>query len=169
MNTVNQSAEKIEALLLELLEPLRCNDDTLLYFEIDCRTLAEPIWENFVASLSRTELRELKNWPIIEKTLSTLVRKTLARGNSFTEASETDSKPIQNTDKSPPQSLGIWLERLVEMMQGIDQRALQILALRLESFENRDISEQLETGLRCVQQISQEMKIAWNSPAPQTT
>jgi len=157
------SAEKIEALLLELLEPIRHSDDTLLHFEIDSQAIAKPVWENFVASLSREELRTWGNWEGIRSALSTLVGQTLDRpGDVAVPTSESEGFQATSDEATMP-SLGAWFKRLVDMMQGVDQRTLQILALRIEGFDDRDISEQLGTGLRCIQRITGEMQLAWNA------
>lgn len=163
MNPATQSAEKIEALLLELLEPIRHSDDTLLHFEIDSRAIAEPVWENFVASLSREEVRQWENWEVIRNALSNLVRQTLDRHNGGTAIPGIDEEFHPPCDEAAMQSLGAWFKRLVDLMQSIDQRTLQILALRIEGFSDRDISEKLETGLRCIQRIAREMQFAWNA------
>jgi len=168
VNPAIQSAEKIEALLLELLEPIRHSDDTLLYFEIDSRAIAEPVWENFVASLSREEVRRWENWEVIRNALSALVRQTLDRHSGSTAIPGMDGGFQRPNDEATMQSLGAWFKRLVDMMQGIDQRTLQILALRIEGFDDRDISEQLGTGLRCVQRIAREMQLAWNAKPLET-
>ncbi|MFK5924791.1 MAG: hypothetical protein QM496_21645 [Verrucomicrobiota bacterium] len=155
MNASPPSIEKITALLLQLLDPIRHSADTLLHSEIDSRALADPIWENFVASLSQTELREFKSWPTVESILSTLLDDTLWPGNSTAEHGSTTPPPATG-------SLAEWLDRLLKIMQAIDHRALPILALRLEGFDQRDVSEQLETGLRCIQAITREMQLAWS-------
>lgn len=154
MNAPPPSAEKITALLLQLLDPIRHSADTLLHSEIDCRALAEPVWENFVACLTKSELREFKSWPTVECRLSALLDQTLCSPTIPTD----DSKKQQ---AQAAQTLAEWLDRLLKLMQAIDHRAIPILGLRLEGFDQRDISEQLETGLRCIQTITWEMQLAW--------
>jgi ATP/maltotriose-dependent transcriptional regulator MalT len=168
VNPAIQSAEKIEALLLELLEPIRHSDDTLLHFEIDSRAIAEPVWKNFVASLSREEIRQWENWELIRNALSNLVRQTLDRHSGGTAIPGIDEEFHPPSDETTMPSLGAWFKRLVDLMQGIDQRTLQILALRIEGFNDRDISEQLGTGLRCIQRIAREMQLAWNAAPVET-
>ncbi len=163
MKPARPSAEKIEALLLELLEPIRHSDDTLLHFEIDSQAIAEPVWENFVASLSREELRRWGNWEAIRAALSTLVGQTLDRPSDITPPTGGREGFQATNDEATMQSLGAWFKRLVDRMQGVDQRTLQILALRIEGYDDRDISEQLGIGLRCIQRITGEMQLAWNA------
>lgn len=132
---------------------MRGNEDTLLHFEIDSQAIAKDVWGNFVASLSAKEARHWKNWSAIESALSDLVQQSLAE-----KIDRAELIPIATSTSS----LAHWLDRLIAIMQGIDQRTLEILALRIEDFDDRDVSEQLETGLRCIKQITQEMQHAWN-------
>lgn len=153
VNAAKPSSKKIESLLLDILAPMRDDDDTLLHFEIDSQSIAKDVWANFVASLSATEARQWKDWRTIESTLSNVVQQNLT---------EQFKNGEQSTIATNTTSLALWLDRLIAVMRGIDQRTLKILALRIEGFDDRDISEQLETGLRCIKQITQEMQQAWD-------
>lgn len=162
------SAGKIEALLLDMLAPMRDNPDTLLHFEIDSQAIAGSSWENFVTSLSAKEARQWKSWPLIESALSNLVQQALIPNVDSTDH-DAPTRPAQLPANDPTSaSPALWLERLIAIMRGIDQRTLEILALRTEGFDDRDISQQLDTGLRCIKRITREMQFAWNQQEPIT-
>jgi len=145
-----------------MLEPMRDNDDTLLHFEIDSQAIAKSVWGNFITSLSASEAQHLRDWPSIESALSDLVQQALnGHSSSPATADNTGETQLSTIDKNTS-SPALWLERLISMMRAINYRTLEILALRIEGFDDRDIAEQLETGLRCIKRITKEMQLAWN-------
>lgn len=168
MNTANQSEEKIEALLLDLIAPIRYSDDTLLHFEIDTRAVADPVWENFVNALTPKEVAEWRDWPKIESMLSAIVGQALLNQTDSADTSGADNESEQTISEGAAQSPAAWLDRLLNKMRDIDHRALEILALYVEGYADRDISEQLETGLRCIKQITRDMQLTWKGEASRT-
>lgn len=57
--------------------------------------------------------------------------------------------------------LAAWLEHLFQIMRDVDGRAIEILALRLEGFDYRDIAGRTGVGMRMVKRIAAEMALSW--------
>jgi hypothetical protein len=64
-----------------------------------------------------------------------------------------------------PLSLANWLQHVNLVFQAIHPAAIDILGLRLEGHEDREIAERVGLGLRLVRRILQDMRLAWE---PQT-
>lgn len=51
-----------------------------------------------------------------------------------------------------------WLDGFFAAARAVDARALEIVELRLRGFDERDIAERLETGLRLVRRIIEDLR-----------
>jgi hypothetical protein len=57
--------------------------------------------------------------------------------------------------------LAVWLERLHAVMSAVQPRAVEIVALRVEGFRDRDIAERLGLGRRLVRRIVEDAGTNW--------
>ncbi|MCF6312428.1 MAG: hypothetical protein L3J39_08245 [Verrucomicrobiales bacterium] len=149
MNTAQPSPEKIKILLLNMLSPMRGNQDILLHGEIASQAIAKAAWDEFIPSLSTQEAQDWRHWPLIESALSAEVSAKLC------------SEKIHSSTPPPTSSPAQWLKHLVDTLREIDHRSLEVLALLIEGHAPRDISERLDIGLRCLQSITHEMHNTW--------
>lgn len=58
-------------------------------------------------------------------------------------------------------ALHAWIESLWNVLREVHPRAIEILALRRNGFDERDVSERLTLPLRLVGQIVNDVRIAW--------
>jgi hypothetical protein len=174
------SEEKLPALLERMLAPIRRSRDTPLQFDIDSLRIVEAALQDFLpGGLDSTRAPDL-DWESLISALNMLIDTILLpeksdpsvepaphgseqaiRANEGAAGEEADLSPHQNF--SHP--LAAWLDSLFTVLRNVDNRSFEILSLRLEGFQDRDISEKLGTGLRLVKRITREMRFNWKEEA----
>jgi hypothetical protein len=141
--------EALQPLLLAILSRLRRFRDTPLRFGINNQEIAAAAWNEFIIGLPEKERSEWQDQNHIGFLLTTKVLHLLS------PESPPDSK---NTN----QSLADWISQLYCVLRETDDRAVEIMELRVDGLQARDIAEQLNLGLRLVKRILHQMDFNWN-------
>jgi hypothetical protein len=141
--------EALQPLLLAILTRLRRFRDTPLRFGINSQEIASAAWNEFIISLPEKYRNEWQDQNNVDFLLTTQVLHLLS------PESPPDSK-ITN------QSLADWITHLYRVLRESDDRAVEIMELRVDGLQARDIAEQLNLGLRLVKRILHQMDFNWN-------
>ena len=141
--------EALQPLLLAILTRLRRFRDTPLRFGINSQEIAAAAWNDFIISLPEKYRNEWQDQNIVAFLLTTQVLHLLS------PESPSDAR---NTN----QSLADWITHLYRVLRESDDRAVEIMELRVDGLQARDIAEQLNLGLRLVKRILHEMDFNWN-------
>jgi hypothetical protein len=142
------------SLLLGLLAPVRLTVATSVPAPIDGRAIAEVAWADFLAEFP--QLSDDPSWtaPRVIALLEEAVGRPVE-----SEAPEIDGDVVD--------ALASWLEAFIQCLQEIDPLAVEIIALRSEGFNNRAISEGLDTGLRLINRIVEDIRVPPATSKPQ--
>jgi len=131
-------------LLQRLLACLRRSRETPLQFEIDSAGIAAAVLADFSPERAKDAKR-------VVGALSALIDECM-RG---------DASGDVDCDRAAASSLVEWIDRFYRAMRSVHSAAIDILALRVEGFEARDIADRLNLGLRQVHSILREMRASW--------
>jgi hypothetical protein len=135
--------EKWLPLLQRLLACLRRSRETPLQFEIDSASIVS------AALADHPSVRSSDAGDAIAA-LNQLVAGLLAD----------DELPVLRSHGRNV-SLARWVDEFYRGMRSVHALAIDIIALRVEGFEPRDIAEKLGLGLRQVRSILREMRTSW--------
>jgi hypothetical protein len=164
--------EKYFALLQVLLTLLRRARETPLQFGIDSDGIVTAALREFLSQAPQTRSGPNQNWPLVTAALDRLLVRSLG-GNTHqpfaapvTKGCRVLSAPdAQSFEEPVPHPLAVWLERLFAILSEIQPRAVEIVALRVEGFEDRDLAERLGLGLRLVRRIVADVRTNWSVAA----
>jgi hypothetical protein len=170
------------SLLQALLAQLRRARETPLQFGIDSEGIVDAALKDYFSGARGSS--PWRDWQVQTAMLDTLVAQFLqpewssrreeahSRFGMRQEESGVDQslvpsaasvqeRGIEITDAVASHPLAVWLDRFYRVMTGVQPRAIDIVTLRVEGFQDRDIAERLELGLRLVRRIIQDMRVHW--------
>lgn len=130
------------SLLQRMLSCLRRSRDTLLQFEIDSKGIVATASADFSPGLASDAAQAAAS-------LNALIAQFL------------DSDGVGDSPAAEVASLAAWLDHFYKTMRAVHPSAIDIIALRVEGFEPREIAGRLRLGLRQVQSIMREMRTSW--------
>jgi hypothetical protein len=146
---MNATAQREEwrALLQRMLACLRRSRETPLQFEIDAAGIVAAALADASALSAAGDARA-------ESSLNELIGEMLGAEESIPFTPETASRQ---------ETLAEWLTRFYRPLRAVHPSAIDILAMRLNGFGDREIAERLELGLRLVQHTVAAMRAEWKS------
>src|SRR5262245_40584139 len=170
----DNALDEVQPLLQAMLAYLRRARATPLQFGIDSdrigsAALCECLGETAAA---RDEERD---WSLVITTLDELVADILKAGDYLVDGRNSGFarglvKPIATASQpngasrreAPPgHPLADWLDRFHAVMCERHPRAVEMVAMKVEGFEDRDVAERLKLGLRLVKQIAEDLHMDW--------
>jgi hypothetical protein len=158
-------AGALQPLLQAMLVHLRRSRDTPLQFGIDAEGIVGAALNDFLAGLRQGDMDRWQDWRRVTQGLDASVRQALASERpaspqaGHNPARATPSNREEGAPTLPP--LVAWLERFYAVLHEVHPRAMEIVALRVEGFQDRDIAERLGMGLRLVRRIVEDMQTNW--------
>ncbi len=173
-------AEKFLPLLQAVLARVRRARDTPLQFGIDSEEIVSAALREFHDGLAGAQLVRWQDWLSVKKGFHQLVTRSLQAERAEPEAAE----PLPAASQSPPENgavkvataddldsfeknaahpLADWLDQFHTVMSEIQPRAIEIVTLRVEGFQDRDIAERLGLGLRLVRRIVRDLRASWEA------
>ena len=175
--------DRFHPLLQALLVHLRRSRQTPLQFGIDSERIVGAALQEFFAGVADSDSHQWQDWHFATAALDELVAQCLRpqcgghREGALISCGFPDphsgfemgllaSAAMTRecgapTAEATPHSLVLWLERFYTLMSDVQPRAIDIVELRVEGFEDRDIAERLELGVRLVKQVVQDMRVHW--------
>lgn len=172
--------EKIQPLLREMLSRARRARETPLQFGLDSAEIVDAAVNDFLACSADVELSQLQDWEMVEAVFDMLISRALRDdgahhgtehrspltqrprfGDSTVneEAKAHADEPPEEEDTQHP--LVGWLKRSRALMQRVHPAGIQIVELRVDGYQNREIAERLGLGLRLVNRIVDDMRTSW--------
>jgi hypothetical protein len=156
---------ELHPLLQALLAHVRRARQTPLQFGIDSEGIVAAALKDLGSSEGRSGPWE--DGPIVTAALNKLVDRFLQNEpmSSVTEGRSPRLKPSTRRDSGDTNAshpLANWLDCLYTTMSDVQPRAIEILGLRVEGFQDRDIAERLGLGLRLVKHIIEDMRVHWS-------
>lgn len=139
--------EECRTLLQRMLACLRRSRETPLQFEIDAAGIVAAALADAPASLAGDESGATTG-------LNGLIEDLLGAEHRASSGRETASKPA---------SLAAWLTRLYRSLRAVHPAAIDIVALRLDGYDDRAIAERLRLGPRLVRHITSQMRADWET------
>ena len=164
---------QLQPLLLEILGMLRRAATTPLQFGIDLHGIASTVLQGL-----SVPAEDRANIEMIAATLDTILRRSLENQNQHLTANvgpavtatgvAEDIPPSVSTNHNGPppdrsNPLSDWLERLEAAVCQTHPSAIDIVALRMEGFPDRDIATRLRMGVRLEQRIVSDINRRLNS------
>ena len=167
--------QSLQPLLEALLGELRRARETPLQFGIDSEGIVSAALKTFLAGDADNGLAARDDWPSATMALDRLVARLLhpqadcesdALIYSTSEGRALDrvagsNRPDSPAAKATTHPLAAWLERFYTIMTEVQPRAVEIVMLRVNGFNARDVAERLGLGLRMVQRITDDMRTNW--------
>ena len=159
--TKNESTleEELRPLLNVLLAHVRRARETPLQFGIDSEEIVGVTLKTLGTDLI---INRWGGWWIVTMALDKLIDRSLHEERMDCLALQ-HSQHIQSVtgpgidDSNTSHPLAKWLDCIYTAMTIVQPRAIEILALRLEGFDDRDIAQRLGMGLRLVKRIIEDM------------
>ena len=149
-DAANGDREKWLTLALALLAPLRRAGEIPRLSKADRNEIVKTAWAEMIAEFPEAELEE------------TFHARYLKPGLDATVGAE----PFAESETEPADvgvALGEWLENFLAKCRSLHPRAVEIVGLHLEGFDERTISEGLHCGLRLVHRILADIRRAGGS------
>ena len=167
-NTLDEVQPLLQALLAHLLRARA----TPLQFGIDSeRIVSAALQECLGDAAGSTEAGE-RDWKSVTTVLDDLVTEVLqparppcGRVNPGFGASL--QQPVATNLSSgdcgikASHPFADWLDRFHAVMCERHPRAAEIVAMKVEGFEDRDVAERLKLGLRLVKQVAEDLHLDW--------
>lgn len=147
-NHLTLDAETALPLLQRMLSLVRRSRETPLQFEIDSERIAAAALDEFGGSYLFQHTRLTQDLAILNQ----LIHRILSG----------EGEPLK-VDRGPARvgSIAAWLEQVYQLARAIHPQAIDMLGLRLQGFESRDIAEHLVLGRRLVQRVLSDMQVEW--------
>ncbi len=171
--------EKLQPLLREILSRARRARETPLQFGLDSAEIVDAAVNDFLAGSADAELSQLQDWEMVEAVFDILIERAL-RDDEAHDGTEHRSPLTQqprlgdskvnedakaHADEPPEENtqhpLVGWLKRSRALMQRVHPAAIQVVELRVNGYQNREIAERLGLGLRLVKRIVDDMRTSW--------
>ncbi len=174
-------AEKFQPLLHELVVRVRRFRETPLQEDLDSQGIAQASLHSFLSGIPEQERGPFRNWETTRTALDSLVLGVLlgdrpsAIGHRPSaigqkDCDSTDSRQPTADSRQPtadgsgsgkPPALAAWLDRFHQTLGEVHPKAFDLLGLRLEGCSNRDLAQRFGMGLRLVQRILGDLRLAW--------
>jgi hypothetical protein len=146
-------------LLQRMLFLVRRSRETPLQFEIDSHGIAAAALDEFGGGSLFQHGRLAQDLGILNE----LIHQVLGGED------EPPTADVRSTSGPAPfgqcpagvHSIAAWLEQLYRVTRAIHPQAIDVLALRLQGFEPRDIAERLDLGGKLVQRVLSEVQAEW--------
>lgn len=165
--------EKLRSFLQAMLVGIRRHRETPLLAGFDSRGIVDSALQNCSTSDPQVILGHLQDSETVNAVFNLLVKRALIDDLDRPEASiclargeQSNAAPAiarQRPNEKAPHPLTVWLEQFYAVMSEVHPRALEIVALRVESYTNREIAQRLESTPRLVRRIVHDMQQAWQS------
>jgi DNA-directed RNA polymerase specialized sigma24 family protein len=167
-------AQQLDRLLrVELLAFIRKHRNPHYRARIDSEAVFNAALKSFLSGVVKDEFPRLRNRCDVRRLMMRFASCVLKdevrwlqteKRDSARETPLADCLTAVSSEPSPEQcaiAREYW-EKFPEVVRGVDERAMDILELRLEGLNNTQIADKLELGVRMVQKIVQRMVEAWD-------
>ncbi len=158
--------EKLEPALLEMLAGVRRHRETPLMAGVDSHGIVHAALQNLSVSASQVELDYLQDSETVEAILNLLIKQSLLDEPDHSEAricSPRREQSRQQRNEQGPHPMAVWLEHFHAVMGEVHPEAVEIVILRVEGCDNREVAQRLGLPLRLVKRVVHDMQRAWKS------
>ncbi|MCC6420950.1 MAG: hypothetical protein IT429_22165 [Gemmataceae bacterium] len=166
--------ETVRPFLLEMLARLRSQLDTPLSADTDSVGIVRAAWQQCFAGAADVASPG-RDPDTIVGALESLIHRALGEesGHRRDEPAQLCGGPRSPVGDCATQvaawldqfQLAAWLDRLQTALRRIHPRAVELVGLRLEGVANREIAQRFDWGLRLVQRILHDVRLAWAGAA----
>jgi hypothetical protein len=162
-NCLTFDTEAALCLLQRMLSLVRRSRETPLQFEIDSERIAAVALDEFGASSLFEDTRLTRNLGILNGLIHQIPG---GEGEPLkSDLRNTSSRSQCDQGRVGMHSVAAWLEHLYGVAREIHPQAIDMLALRLQGFDARDIAQHLDLGRRLVQRVLSDMQAGWAQAA----
>ena len=161
-----QPQVELRPLLGVLLSQLRRARETPLQFGIDSEGIVERALQEILPTATAPALR--CDGSEVTAQLDELVLELLQPCDGGDRQIRTPAQRAPALMDATVHPLVPWLERLHAVLSNVQVQAVEIVALRLEGFEDRAIAHRLELGLALLRRISADARKEWSVTAEAT-
>jgi hypothetical protein len=149
--------ERLTMLLQDLLARIRRARETPLEFGLDSAAIARAAWRVVLSGLPDAPSLDGQ---AVTAGLDRLVQEAIQDEYAVpgVDSGRVQDDAIACIDAGD--ALAAWLEQLLRVQRAVHPRALEILALRLEGCQDREIALRLGFGLRLVRRILGDLRAA---------
>lgn len=154
-----QMTRLLRPLLEQLLARAGRLRETPLQFEIDSAGVALAVWSSFSAELSAADRHSLSDGARVCDALDLLVACALEDADSHVRVlSAREAKPAADSVREavldgPLVRVTQWFDELCGSLRETPFMAIEIVRLRVEGYEPRDIADRLGSGVRLVRRL----------------
>ncbi|MBI2481136.1 MAG: hypothetical protein HYV60_21620 [Planctomycetia bacterium] len=162
--------EQLKPLLLEMLAGVRRHRETTLLAGFDSGGIATAALHSVSIVVPQTALRHLRDMDAVKTSFRMVLKHTLqdqpehAHENRCTRHAERGT--VASATVSDPQDeqvvrwLAVWLEIFCGVMNGVHPKAIEVVMLRVEGCDNRQVARRLGLPLRLVKRIVHDIRQA---------
>ena len=165
--------EKLAPALQEMIAGIRRHRETPLLAGFDSFGIVDAAVQSLLVANPDLELDHLRDWKAVKTIFNRLVLAALLDDLNPSEETRGLSNNATGGNTQPPareQGNGQaihpwagWLEHFHSVMQEVHPKAIEIISLRVEGFQNREIAERVELTRRIVGRIVHDMQRAWKT------
>jgi hypothetical protein len=154
--------EKLQPLLQEMLARLRRYRDMPLQDGIDGAGIVQAALRSLSAGPSAAESSHLPDLGVVKVILDGLIERALG-DEGHSQEGERSVPAAGRLDGAGGNGAGlaVWLEHLHAALRGAHPAAVEIVGLRVEGCQDREIAQRLGLGLRLVRRIIRDLRPAW--------
>jgi hypothetical protein len=153
------NAQTALPLLQRMLFFVRRSRETPLQFEIDSEGIVAAALQEFGGGISFDAGSAEQHLQVF----NSLIHRALgSKEEPLKSVSELIPKrPSFANSPVGAHSLAAWLDQLYQLARAMHPEGIDILTLRVQRFESRDIAEQLDLGRRLVDRILNDLREEW--------
>ena len=168
-------AAQFEPVLQQMLTAVRRHCETPLLARFDSRGIVDAALTDTPDIVSRAMLGRLQDSLSVETVFDLLIQRALQderkQKTSRNGAPEprhlrseegaddsTGTRESESLDEDTHRRLALWLEKFYEVMQDVHPAAIEIVGLRVDGCQDREIAERLELGLRLVKRVVHDIR-----------
>jgi hypothetical protein len=158
----------IRLLMQRLMAEARRLKDTPLQFQIDGPGIVLSVWEDIWPQLAMRDRTLLADGELLCASLDELLAEACAADDApaalddFFPRSRVNSadveQPANSSSHNPLPRLAAWFDRGCAAIRFVHPQAIEVMSLRLEGYDARDIAERLGTGARLVRRLLAELR-----------
>lgn len=162
--------EQLKPLLLEMLAGVRRHRETTLLAGFDSRGIVAAALQSVSLVVPQSALNHLRDMDAVKASLRLVLKHTLQAQSECARANpgERHMEPgnaahagvARLRDEQVIQWLAVWLEIFCGVMNELHPKAIEVVMLRVEGCDNRQVARRLGLPLRLVKRVVHDIRLA---------
>jgi DNA-binding NarL/FixJ family response regulator len=158
--------EQLKPLLLEMLAGVRRHRETALLAGFDSRGIVTAALQSVSLVVPQSALNHLRDMDAVKASLRLVLKHTLqaqsecARDNPGERHMDRPAGVAEMQDEHVIQWLAVWLEIFCGVMNELHPKAIEVVMLRVEGCDNRQVARRLGLPLRLVKRVVHDIRQA---------